>query len=141
MASSVVRPASKSSSKRTEKEMEIVFEYQGSRLDIKCKRSVMKSKIEDALIGLQASLPGPSSSQANLVQPTALEVHTLQSIKKVSKKRLNNKCLYFIQRCVPDWKGYINVAQIKNKDVVTVVKYVSNESTDLGRKQEVCICM
>ena len=138
MASSVIRPASK---RTTEKEIEIVFEYQGNRLEVKCKRSVMKSKIEDALISIQTSLSGPSSAQANLAQPTALEVHTLQSIKKVSRKRLNNKRLYFVQRYISDWKGYINVdstAQIKNKDVVTVVKAVSqDESPDLGRKQEV----
>ena len=106
-------------SRNSEKDMEVLFQYQGYQCTLKCKRSVMREKVEEALISLQAGLPGSSAQSASRI-----EVHTSQSIRKPATKKKHkdeNKSIYLLQRCVSDWKVFVNVdnaAQIRNRDVI-----------------------
>ena len=132
--------------------MEVLFQYQGRRCALKCKRSVMLDKVQEALISFQASIPGSSSQSASCT----IEVHTLQSLRKPgstkNKKRGENRSIYLLQRYMADWKFFVNVdniPQVKNRDVITVTQGASphHSSTagyvSLPRSQhEVCkACM
>ena len=131
--------------------MEVLFQYQGHRCTLKCKRSVMREKVEEALITLQAGLPGSSAQSASRI-----EVHTLQSIRKPATKKKHkdeNKSIYLLQRYVSGWKVFVNVdnaAQIRNRDVITVTvaqsvgQHHSNTADSLNlpksqQEHEVCI--
>jgi len=65
--------------KRSDKDVTVLFEYQGHRCALKCKRSGLQDKVEEVLISLQASLPGSSTQSA---VSRRIEVHTLQSTRK-----------------------------------------------------------
>ena len=107
---------------RNSEDMEVLFQYQGYQCTLKCKRSVMREKVEEALISLQDGLPGSSAQSASRI-----EVHTLQSIRKPATKKKHkdeNKIIYLLQRYVSGWKVFVNVdnaAQIRNRDVITVI--------------------
>ena len=89
--------------------MKVFFLYPRHRCELKCKQSGMLDKIEETLISLHAGLPGSSAQAAS-----GIEVHTLQSIKKVIGKRdrshacscSDKKYLYFIKQYVAP-AGYL----------------------------------
>ena len=87
MAAQFIGKKSSDKTRNLEKEMEVFFLYQEHHCELKCKRSVMLDKVQEALISNQAGLPG------SLDQATSIEVHTLQSIKKViEKKEIDYSC-------------------------------------------------
>ena len=103
--------------------MEVLFEYQGIRTILRCKRSKIAEKIENNLAEL-AVLPQTSASAAE----SALEVHTLHSIRIVRGKPKSGTKYYLLQRHVKEWNAFINIdntEQIKNRDILTVVPFVT----------------
>ena len=101
----------------------MLFEYQGIRTILHCKRSKIAEKIENNLAEL-AVLPQTSTSAAE----SALEVHTLHSIRIVRGKPKSGTKYYLLQHYVKEWNTFINVdntEQIKNRDVLTVVPFVT----------------
>ena len=107
--------------------MEVLFEYQGLRSIVKCKRSKILESIGSELSEeISATLPHTSALES------AVEVHTLQSSRRARVKRGGRRPkpgirYYLLQRYVKDWKAFINVDntdQLKNRDTLTVVELV-----------------
>ena len=103
--------------------LSLLFEYEGMRAILNCKRSKIAKNIESNLAEL-AALPQTSASES------ALEVHTLQSIRTVRGKSKSSGIKYYLlQRYVKEWNTFINVdsmEQIKNRDILTVVQTVTS---------------
>ena len=100
--------------------MEVLLEYQGIRSILNCKRSKIVESIQNNLAELVVLRTSASNS--------ALEVHTLQSRRKVrGKSKLGTKyCL--LQRYVKEWNTFINVdsiEQVKNRDILTIAPTVT----------------
>jgi len=96
--------------KMKKEEMEVLFEYHGIRTILNCKRSKIAENIENNLAEL-AALPQTSATES------ALEIHTLQSIRTVRGKSKSGGTKYLLQRFVKEWNTFINVdsmEQIKN---------------------------
>ena len=80
----------------------LLFEYEGMRAILNCKRSKIAKNIESNLAEL-AALPQTSASES------ALEVHTLQSIRTVRGKSKSSGIKYYLlQRYVKEWNTFIN---------------------------------
>ena len=112
-----------SRTKEKKKEIEILFEYQGHRSILKCKRSKILENIEKSLVDLQLGGLLPQSSASP--EPTAIKVHTLQSSRRVRGKP--GKKYYLLQRYVKDWSAFINVdsiEQVRNRDTLTIAQTV-----------------
>ena len=118
-------------SRTKEKEIEILFEYQGHRSILKCKRSKILESIEKSLVDL-VGLPQSSASPV-----TAVKVHTLQSSRRVRGKP--GKKYYLLQRYVKDWSAFINVdslEQVRNRDTLTIAQTVALNSTNESKRTE-----
>lgn len=106
--------------KREETMMEILFEFQGNRSIINCRKSKILSSIEDSLAEL---VPQTSASESL----AGVEVHTLQSSRHSGKLRgkLGTNHYYLLQRYVKEWEAFVNVDnidQVKNRDTLTVAR-------------------
>ena len=110
------------------KDLKVLFEYQGHRSILKCKRSKILEDIGKGLADLTHIGLDPQTSASESV----IEVHTLQSRRRVlGKPKPGVKC-YLLQRYVKDWKTFINIdsiEQIKNLDTLTVQHVTDGLST------------
>ena len=120
-----------SRTKEKKKEIEILFQYQGHRSIVKCKRSKILENIEKSLVDL-VGLPQSSASPE-----TAIKVHTLQSSRRVRGKPAGKK-YYLLQRYVKDWSAFINVdsiEQVRNRDTLTIARTVALNSTNESKTE------
>ena len=101
-----------------DKEVEVLFEYQGHRSVVKCKRSRLLEYLERDLsqfVGL--------SPQTALMKPSMQDrasVYTLQSMRKGGGGKRPARTTYLLQRHVKDWETFVNVDnidQVKNRDI------------------------
>ena len=109
----------------TRKEIQVLFQHQGHRSVLKCKRSNLLENVQKTLLDL-GGLPHSSSSE-----PAAdTEVHMLQSNRKAAVRRKPAdmyKSYYLLQRYVEEWSTFVNVdsiEQVKTRDTLTVEKTV-----------------
>ena len=96
--------------KQQEKEIEVLFEWQGNRSIINAKQSELLDRITEIF----ATFSGQN-----------VQIDTLQSSRKVTGGKFAKQGKHLLQRYVDNWKTYVNVDsihQVKNRDTLTITQ-------------------
>ena len=111
--------------KQQEKEIEVLFEWQGNRSIINAKQSELLDRITEIF----ATFSGQN-----------VQIDTLQSSRKVTGGKFAKQGKYLLlQRYVDNWKTYVNVDsihQVKNRDTLTVTQLSTLSSTSTESRSQ-----